>query len=188
MKTMFLAGVAVLLFSIASPVNAADAGFLTVKAKTFEKDKFVFPDDLRGATLNILFLGLSNDQDNGEYQQKVLLEWYGALEARGIFSDQVIAYHFPVMESPPFFVKGIIARAMRNSYEGQILLSQGGVLYVDDLDEFSAAVDIEVDGQATIVVANSEMIPLQTFKGEVSVQGVDELAAAIEGYLAPVTE
>jgi hypothetical protein len=157
-----------------------EAAFATVKAKTLDKEKFVFPEDVRGAQLNILFLAMGGDREDGTYQQDALLAWQAALEERGVFSDDVMAYHFPVMEGVPFFVKGIIVGAIRDSYEGKVPLDQAGVLFIKDLEAFAEAAGLVVDGQPTIVIATSEAKPLQSFKGEVSPEGVDEIVAAIE--------
>jgi hypothetical protein len=151
-----------------------------VKAKTLDKEKFVFPDDVRGAQVNILFLAMGGDREDGTYQQDALLAWQAALEERGVFSDDVMAYHFPVMEGVPFFVKGIIVGAIRDSYEGKVPLDQAGVLFIKDLEAFAEVAGLVVDGQPTIVIATSEAKPLRSFKGEVSPEGVDEIVAAIE--------
>ena len=155
------------------------AVFEQIKAKTFDKEKFVFPDDMRGTQLNVLFLAMSEGRESGEAQQGALIAWHAALAERGVFSEEVMPYHFPVMESPPFFVKGIIVGAMRDSYEGKVPLDQSGVLYVDDLDAFADAAGLTLDDQPTIVIATSDARPLQIFKGEVSPDGVEEVAAAI---------
>ena len=123
---------------------------------------------------------MGGDREDGTYQQDALLAWQAALEERGVFSDNVMAYHFPVMEGVPFFVKGIIVGAIRDSYEGKVPLDQAGVLFIKDLEAFAEAAGLVVDGQPTIVIATSEAKPLQSFKGEVSPEGVDEIVAAIE--------
>ena len=156
--------------------------FLTVKGKTFSKDKFTFPANLKGKRLNVLFLAMSADRDNGQYQQEALLEWQSALESRGAFAEDVLAYHFPVLENPPFFVKGIIASAMRDSYRGKIPLEQGGILYVDDLEDFAAAADLKLDTRPTIVITDSDGRLLHSVKGEASPEGVDSLIAAIQSH------
>jgi hypothetical protein len=165
-----------LLFA-ATVVGAGE--FVTVKAKTFDKNKFVFPSDVRGSRLNVLFLAMSADQDNGIYQQNLLLEWQAHLEERGVFSEQVVAYHFPVLSGPPFFVKGIISRALRKSYVDKVPLDQAGVLFVDDLESFAAAANLPLDGQPTIVIADAAGKPLQAFKGEATPDSVGALMTTI---------
>jgi len=150
-----------LLIVIGQPVTAADeVEFQTVKAKYFSKDKFVFPRDVKGGKLTILFLAISDSQENGQYQQTALLDWHAALSDRDVFSDNVVPYHFPVLESPPFFVKGIIANAMSDEYEGKVPLDQAGVIYVDDLNAFADAANVANDGQPTIIIATGNALPL----------------------------
>lgn len=190
MRTTLLSICAALCVTgIYATAMADDGGtFQQVKAKTFDKEKFVFPQDLRGTQLNILFLAMSSDRDNGQYQQGALLAWHAALDERGVFSDEVLPYHFPVLESPPWFVKGIIVGAMRDAYEGKVPPDQSGVLYVDDLAAFAAEAQLALDQKPTIVIASAagptRAAPLQVFKGEVSPEGVDAVAAAITARFA----
>lgn len=181
--TPFAAVMALIAITVSAPVTGA-AGFERVKTKTFDKKSFVFPDDIRGNKLNILFLAMSADQDNGMYQQEALLEWHAALEARGVFSDDVVPYHFPVLSGPPFFVRGMIRSGMRDSYEGKVPLDRAAVLFVDDLDAFAAAAELVLDGRPTIVITSADALPLRSFKGEVSAQGAEEVAQAVAGLLA----
>ena len=164
------------------PPAAADeagAAFQTVKAKTFSKEKFVFPAGLKGARVNVLFLAMSDERENGQYQQEALLAWQAALDERDVLSDDVVAYHSPVLESPPFFVKGIIRSAMRDAYEGKVSLDNAAILFVDDLERFAASAQLALDSRPTVVIATDDGRPLRAFKGEVSTQGVDDVVAAI---------
>ena len=154
--------------------------FERVKAKTFDKEKFVFPDDVRGAELNVLFLAMSADRENGQAQQLALIDWHEALAERGVFSDAVMPYHFPVLAGVPFFVKGMIIGAMRDTYEGKVPLDQSSVLFVKDLASFAGSAGLMLDEQPTIVISTADAIPLQSFKGKVSPEGVDEIVVAIE--------
>ena len=154
--------------------------FAQVKTKTFDKEKFVFPDDVRGTGLNIFFLAMGADRDAGEAQQLALIDWHVALDERGVFSDAVMPYHFPVLAGVPFFVKGMITGAMRDTYEGKVPLNQAGILFIKDLAAFAEAAGLPLDDQPTIVMATADAVPLQFFKGEVSPPGVDEIIAAIE--------
>ena len=110
------------------------------------------------------------------------MEWQSELESRGAFADDILAYHFPVLENPPFFVKGIIASAMRDSYKGKIPLEQGGILYVDDLEDFAAAANLKLDARPTIVITDAEGRLLHSVKGDVSPEGVDSLISAIQSH------
>ena len=167
------------LSSVLVAQETVSGEFEKVKMKTFDGEKFIFPSDMRGIKLNIVFLGMSNDQDNGQLQQEQLLEWQAALEIEQVFSDSVMAYHFPAMNSPPFFVKGIIANAMSESYQGKVSLSQAGVMYLGNLDEFADSLGLQVDSQPTIVIADGQGNPLKFFKGSLSELGLVELVMAI---------
>lgn len=167
------------LSSVLVAQETVSGEFEKVKMKTFDGEKFIFPSDMRGIKLNIVFLGMSNDQDNGQLQQEQLLEWQAALEIEQVFSDSVMAYHFPAMNSPPFFVKGIIANAMSESYQGKVSLSQAGVMYLGNLDEFADSLGLQVDSQPTIVIADGQGNPLKFFKGSLSELGLIELVMAI---------
>ncbi len=157
--------------------------FEVIKTKTFDKEKFIFPDDLKGRQLNILFLGMSKDRENGEVQQQALLVWHKALAEKGIFSERTMPYHFPVMENPPFFVKGIIRGAMSDAYVGTVPLNQCGVLFVDDLTAFAKQAKLPLDEEPTIVLTSSDGMPLVAFKGDYSDDKLADVISAISGYV-----
>jgi hypothetical protein len=160
--------------------ESGSGSFERVKAKTFEKKKFMFPEDVSGSKLNIMFLSMGADRESGEAQQLALIDWHLALVDRGIFSDEVMPYHFPVLSGVPFFVKGMIAGEMKETYEGKVPLNQAGILFIKDLPSFAESAGLALDDQPTIVIATSDAKPLQSFKGEVSPEGVDEIVAAVE--------
>lgn len=187
-KLISIAFVAVALATGSLALAQDTSAFQQVDTKTFDKKKFAFPADFAAPKLNIVFLGMSADQDNGQYQQEALLEWHAALEEQGAFDADTLAYHFPVMESPPFFVKGIIRKAMAESYEGKVPLNQAGVLYVKDLEAFAAAAGLKLDEQATIVLVTSDGKLHEVFKGEVSPEGVAALRSAQAAYTDAASE
>ena len=165
---------------LAASQDPVSGSFETVKAKYFDKEKFVFPGDVRGTKLNIFFLAMGAERESGEAQQLALLEWHLALDERGVFSDAVVPYHFPVLAGVPFFVKGMIVGAMRETYEGKVPLDQAGVLFIDDLKAFADSAGLTIDDQPTIVIVTADAKPLQVFKGNVSSEAVDELVVAID--------
>jgi len=173
------------LFAAASaiPADAPGDAFARIETKTFDKQKFVFPDDLRATRLNVVFLAMTKDQDTGEYLQKALIDWQTELERRNAIADGVMAWHFPVISGLPFFIKGIVTRAMRKEYDGKVPLDQAAVLFVDDIDEFAAEFGQVVDDRPTIVLATPDARPLQIFKGDVTPEGADEITDAIKGWL-----
>jgi hypothetical protein len=174
-----------LLLTLLSAAYTQDApSFLRVESKTFDKEKFVFPDNFAAPELNIVFLGMNADREDGEYQQKVLLDWHAALAAQGAFDANTLAYHFQALESPPFFVKGIIRNAIAESYEDKVPMSQAGVLYVKDLEVFAASAGLQPDGQATIVLVTPDGALHEVFKGEPTPEGLAALRAAQSAYLS----
>ncbi len=176
--------VACLVVGLLVTAVAAGDRLLTVEAKTFDDEAFVFPVDLRGARLNVLFLSMTNDMEKGEYLQQAMLDWQVALDARGALGDGIMGWHFPVLSGPPFFVRGMITRGMRKFYDGKVPLDQAGVLFVDDLDAFAAAAGLVVDDQPTVVITTADARLLGTFKGDVTPESADAVAHAITGYLA----
>lgn len=181
----FAVVLALMLPVVSTPVAGQSYGtFEQQKLKTFDKEKFLFPADLRGRPLNILFLAMSDSQEKGEVQQEALLAWHAELETAGVFSDQALPYHFPVLEGVPFFVKGIVAGAIRDSYEGKVPLDQAGPIFVGDLSDFAGSARLTLDDQPTIVIADADGVPLQVFRGDVTPEGVAGIAGAVEALLA----
>ena len=74
----------------------------------------------------------------------------------------------------------MIIGQMRESYEGKVPLDQASVLFIKDLNAFADSAGLTLDGQPTIVIVTADSMPLQSFKGEVSAEGADEIVAAIE--------
>lgn len=191
---MKLFPIATMLALLTMPFGAAVAQdtirgiFPVVKLKMFDGEKFVFPSDMQGSVLNIVFLGMGNDRESGEQQQGQLLDWQAALDAAGVFSNRVMPYHFSAMSSPPFFVKGMISGAMSKSYEGRFPMSQAGILYLKDLEEFAAEVELPLDDQPTIVIADASGQPLLLYKGLLSDAGLVSLVEAIRIASGDVAE
>ena len=164
-------------------VTAQDSAvFLRAEMETLDGADFVFPDDLRAKSLNIVLLPLGEDRDNGTWQGEALVEWYAVLEERGILNDDVMAWHFSFMKVP-FFVKGFIRGGMAEDYAGKIPLSQAGPVFIKDVPGFAAKAGIELDGQPTIVLVSSDGKLLQLFKGEATEENVAYLSAAVANYL-----
>ena len=123
---------------------------------------------------------MATDRSSEEAQVVELIDWQVALEKRGVFDEQVMPYHFPVVAGVPSFIQGAVAGKMKDSYEGKVPFSQVSILFIKDLAAFAASADLIVDGEPTIVITTSDAKSLQTFKGKVSPGGVDEIVAAIE--------
>jgi hypothetical protein len=184
-----MAGILAFLFisflSVSTPVNANELGsFQRVEIETLDEEDFIFPEDFKGQSLNIVMLAMSMEQDNGTWQGEALEEWYMALAEQGVLSDEVLGYHFSVMKVP-WFIKGLIRGGMADSYEGRMPLSQAGAIFIKDLEGFAGAPGIELDGQPTLVLVAPDGQLLELFKGEVSEEGVLAVGQAVAAYLQP---
>jgi hypothetical protein len=184
-----MAGILAFLFisflSVSTPANANELGsFQRVETETLDEEDFIFPEDFKGESLNIVMLAMSKEQDNGTWQGEALEEWYMALAEQGVLSDEVLGYHFSVMKVP-WFIKGVIRGGMAESYEGKRPLSQAGAIFTKDLEGFAGAPGIELDGQPTLVLVAPDGQLLELFKGEVSEEGVLAVGQAVAAYLQP---
>jgi len=165
------------------PAGANELGsFQRVETETLDEEEFIFPDDFKGESLNIVMLAMSKEQDNGTWQGEALVEWYTALADQGVLSDKVLGYHFSVMKVP-FFVKGFIRGGMADSYEGKMPLNQAGAIFTKDLEAFAGAPGIALDGQPTLVLVAPDGELIALFKGEVSDDGLAAIGETVAGYL-----
>jgi hypothetical protein len=178
---------AVFAAAISGPVLMAQAAepaaFMQVETETLDEQEFIFPDDMQASSLNIVMLAMSEDKDNGSWQGDALLEWYAALDEAGILSDSVLGWHFSVMKVP-FFVKGLVRGGLTESYAGKIPPNQAGALFVDP-QKFVASAGLVLDDQPTIVLMTPDGDFLQTFKGEVSDEGISAIAAVVASLTDP---
>jgi hypothetical protein len=175
---------ALIMSAIVATAPAVATEIQEVAAKTLAKDKFKFPADLSADKLNVLFLGIADEQEVGQQQGDQLLVWHAELEAQGAFADGVVAYHFPVMAGVPFFVKGIISGAMRDVYEGKVPFEQVAVLHIKDTDEFSASLGVPNDQLPTIALVSADGEVVQLFHGGPDSLDVVSVNTAIKDYLA----
>lgn len=164
-------------------LTANTNSFQKVEIETLDEEDFIFPDDLRAKSLNIVLLAISKEQDNGQWQGDRLIEWYAALGEKGVLSDDVLGYHFSVMKVP-FFVKGLIRGGLADSYEGKVPPDQAGAIFVKDIEAFASSAGIALDGQPTIVLVSADGELLQIFKGEVSEAATQAVASAVASYTA----
>ncbi len=178
----------VFLLTMCVSVNANELGsFQRVETETLDEEDFVFPDDFKGKSLNIVMLAMSKEKENGTWQGDMLVEWYTALAERGVLSEEVLGYHFSVMKVP-WFLKGLIRGGMADSYEGKMPLSQAGAIFIKDLEKFAGSPGIELDSQPTLVLVAPDGKLLEIFKGEVSEDGVTAVGEAVAAHLQPEAE
>jgi hypothetical protein len=168
-------------------VQAQDLGvFQQIETETLDGEDFDFPSGLRAKSLNIVLLALSEEQENGTWQGEALVEWYAALDAKGLLNEDVMAWHFSFMKVP-FFVKGFVRRGMAKDYEGKIPLDQAGPIFIKDVPGFAAEAGIAMDGQPSIVLVQPDGKLLQFFKGEVTEENVAVVSKAVTAYLSVET-
>lgn len=153
--------------------------FQRIETQAMSGEAFVFPDDMRGEHLIIVGLAISTSQANGEIQQNLLLDWQRWLEESEVLTDNLRAYHFPVIENPPRFIRGIIRRAVRRLFDGRVPLSQAAVLYVSDSAAFAGSAGIEIDEDPTLVIADAQHRPLVLIKGGPSDENTARFLAAL---------
>jgi hypothetical protein len=163
-----------------SMLTAHAAGQLpTVESETLDEKEFMFPKDLKGEKQDVLFLAITEGMENGTAQQEQLLKWEQALRESGGLANNQQAYYLIVMESPPFFVKGFIRKDMKAKFEKNVPINHLGILFVDDIKEFSKTTTFALDGQPTIVVASKTGEPTTVIKGSVTPEKLAELKAAV---------
>jgi hypothetical protein len=178
----------IVLLSVSAPTNANELGsFQRVDTETLDKEDFIFPDDFKGESLNIVMLAMSKEEENGTWQGEALVEWYTALVEHEVLSEKVLGYHFSVMKVP-WFIKGLIRGGMADSYEGKMPLSQAGAIFIKDLEGFAGPPGIELDGQPTLVLVTPDGKLLKLFKGEVSEEGITTVGNAVTAYLQPAED
>lgn len=173
----------IVFLSVAAGLAQAQS-FETVKTKTLEDEKFVFPADLNASALNIVMLAISEEQDNGTWQGEALAEWYGKLDAAGVLNDDVKAWHFSVLKVP-FFVKGLIRGGLADSYQDRLPLDQSAPLYVKDAGKFATSAGIVMDDQPNIVLVTPDGQLHETFKGEATAENLALVMGAVSGYTKP---
>ncbi|MCC5861704.1 MAG: hypothetical protein JJT93_07330 [Gammaproteobacteria bacterium] len=153
--------------------------FQSVTADTMDGAAFSFPEDLQGNPL-VIGVAMSTSRANGEYQQGVLLEWQAWLDAEGVLPPGAAVYHFPVIESPPRFIRGAIRRAMRRTFADRVPDDRAAMLFVDDSAAFAAAAGLTLDDEPTLVLAAADGRPRWLFKGGPDEANTAALRRALE--------
>ncbi len=189
--TLLLAAIVVFgLIGVTGPAAATEAAeelpaptgrFQTVAAETMDGEAFSFPADLQGNPL-ILGVAMSTSRANGEYQQGVLLDWQAWLEAEPPLPPGAAIYHFPVIESPPRFIRGAIRRAMRRTFADRVPNDRAAMLFVDDSAAFAAAAGLTLDDEPTLVLADAAGQPRWLFKGGPDDANTAALRRALEVF------
>lgn len=155
--------------------------FQRIETETLDDKEFIFPDDFKGQSLNIVMLAMAVDQENGEWQGEELKEWYAELADQGVLTDEVLGYHFSVMKVP-WFIKGLVRNGMAKSYADKMPLSQAGTIFTKDLEGFAAAPGIPLNGQPALVLVTPDGKLVELFQGEVTPDNLEAVSQAIKAY------
>ena len=177
--TRFSALLVVALLSLSILHSHAAGQLPTVESETLDEEEFVFPKDLKGEKQDVLLLAITETQENGTAQQQALLKWEAAIRESGGLPNNQSAYYLIVMESPPFFVKGFIRKDMKEKFSKSVALDRLGILFIDDIKEFSKTSGLAIDGEPTIVVASKTGEPKVVIKGAVTPEKLQQLKAAL---------
>ena len=149
--------------------------FMEIEAETVGRSDFRFPHDALQSSAAVFGLAMSTSRENGEQQQEQLLQWQRIIDTRGLLPTGMPMYHFPVIESPPFFVRGLIRRGIRDVFRGKVDDQLAAVLFVDSTSIFASQAGIPLDSDATIVVVNTDGSLRGYIKGEPSEVALAEL-------------
>ncbi len=163
-----------------SMASLSGGTFLSIEARTVGGSDFLFPGDALREGPALFALAMSTTRENGEYQQERLLEWHHTLMQSSVLPADMSIFHFPVIESPPFFVRGIIRRGIGRSIAPAVLEDRAAVLFVPDTREFARNAGIPLDDQPTLAVVVQGGRVAGFVKGPVSDQGMLELQRIIQ--------
>jgi hypothetical protein len=149
--------------------------FPQVKAKAADGNSFLFPDDALQKGPALFAFAISTSRENGEEQQKSLIEWQTFFNENPSVLAGLPVYHFPVIGSVPFFVKGAIRNGIWKIYSPQVESEQVAVLFISDLEGFSETSGIPIDTLATLALVDQTGTVLNYLKGGVNEENLDRL-------------
>jgi hypothetical protein len=149
--------------------------FPKVKTKAADGNGFLFPDDALQKGPALFAFAISTSRENGEEQQKSLLEWQTYFNENPLFLAGIPVYHFPVIGSVPFFVKGAIRNGIWKIYSSQVESEKVAVLFISDLESFSDKSGISVDSFATLAFVDKEGTVIDFIKGPVNEENLVRL-------------
>ncbi len=154
-----------------------------IKTSTFDGKKFIFPADIKGRPLSLLFLAMADNRNDGELQQKILIEWHLALESSDVFAEHLSAYHFSVVNKTPFFVRKVISNAIADAYKGIVSPSKSGAIFVKNSNFFTSDSKFSLNGKPSLVLLSLENELILKLSGSPDKNKIDLLNAEIDAYL-----
>ena len=154
-----------------------------IKMSTFDGKKFIFPADIKGSPLSLLFLAVADNRNDGELQQKILIEWHLALESSDMFTEHLSSYHFSVVSKAPFFVRKLIASKIADVYKGIVSPGKSGAIFVKDLNFFTSDPRFSLNGKPSLVLLSLENKLILKLSGSPDKNKIDFLQAEIDAYI-----
>lgn len=92
-------------------------------------------------------------------------------------------YHFPVIGSAPFFVRGLIRRGISGSFTPTVREDRAAVLFVRDSDVFARSAGIPLDDQPSLALVLPGGITAGYLKGPVNEKNIEMLRKLLEAYI-----
>lgn len=190
LATTFIASMLASSGFIQAEAGAATAGaststiatLPTIEAETFDGDKFVFPQDLAGKPFSVVFLSLSSSRETGEALRSASIAWQSSLKNSGGLPEGIQAYHFLAMGEVPFFVEGMVTDAMAEAFESSVASDRSGLLFLEDIAEFSKHSQLIVDEGPDVLLISASGEILEKVHGEANDKTMAALKAAIAKY------
>lgn len=155
------------------------ATFPQVKTQNAEGDEFIFPQDAIQEGPALFALAMSTNRKNGEVQQAELIAWQEYFNAHEERTYQLKVYHFPVLASIPFFVKGAIRKGIGKSYENLVPKERVAILFISDVENFADQAGIPLDEQSTLVLVKEQGEIAGYIKGPPTEENLDALQKLI---------
>lgn len=156
---------------------------LESKISTLDGKKFNFPADIEGKPLSLLFLAMADNRNDGESQQKILIDWHLALEDAEVFTEGMSVYYFSVVNKAPFFVRKFISNAIADVYKGLVSPSKSAVIFAKNLDVFTSVSQSKVNKGPSLILLSLENEVLLELIGSPDENKINLLQANIEAYM-----
>lgn len=165
----------VLIALIVISLNLWATSFAEVKTKTADGNSFSFPDDALQKGPALFALAISKTRENGEEQQQALLEWQTYFNENPSVLAGLPVYHFPVIGSVPFFVKGAIRGGIAKTYAPLVGSDRIAVVFISDAETFFEQAGIPIDAEPTLALVAKNGTILGFLKGGVTEENLRKL-------------
>ncbi|AEV28142.1 hypothetical protein SpiGrapes_0282 [Sphaerochaeta pleomorpha str. Grapes] len=171
--------VIILVFAVSLTLTAES--FAEVKTKTADGNSFTFPEDALQTGPALFAMAISKTRQNGEEQQQILLQWQTYFNENPSFLAGLPVYHFPVIGSVPFFVKGAIRGGIAKTYAPFIGSDRLAVVFISDAETFFAQAGIPIDEEPTLAFVVKNGTIKGFLKGGVTEENLFRLKELVSG-------